>query len=126
MAQANTALSWDPELSRFIGSTVPAVCEDPDCDADITRAASQACGLAPGAGCGRYFCDFHLQAMLPGFGHDDVVRCGACADGRRPFPTKPETTRWVRHLLADPSWASWRNHNRRLVATMKEDLHARP
>ena len=118
---------------RWGGYGVPAYCEHPDCNEEIDRGMSFACGGEPFSevGCDRYFCSKHREMV--GFkcdgsdelcDHEDDCECEFkevcenCAyrgDGepryKMPFPYKPEHPDWVAHLLTDESWSDWRKEN---------------
>jgi hypothetical protein len=109
---------------RWGGYDVPAICEHPDCDKEIDRGMSYACGGEPFSeiGCDMYFCEKHTEMV--GFDecnepckHDEdcdcefVEVCERCAKGELSFDYKPEHPVWVRHLLKDESWAEWRKEN---------------
>jgi hypothetical protein len=120
---------------RYGGYGVPAICEYPDCNEEIDRGMSFACGGEPFSeiGCDRYFCSKHRK--YTGFkcdgsdercDHEDdcectfVEVCERCAKGDQPFDYKPEHPTWVKHLLKDPSWKTWRKINPDKVADLKK------
>lgn len=113
---------------RWGGYGVSAVCEHPDCNEEIDRGMSYACGDEPFSelGCDRYFCEKHKK--YTGFkcdGSEELCDheeddcgcefanvCERCATTDQPsFPYKPETKEWVTHLLTHESWEEWRNKN---------------
>lgn len=111
---------------RWGGYGVPAICEHPYCKEEINRGMSYACGGEPFSeyGCDRYFCSKHLfyTAIDPEQDdmhckHEDDCECAykklceRCRDGKPNFEYKPEHPEWVKHLLKDPSWATWRKEN---------------
>lgn len=51
----------------------------------------------------RFFCSEHLRRW-----RRDSQVCTRCANYRDPYPAKPDTAEWLRHILSDPSWAEWR------------------
>ena len=120
---------------RWGGYGVPAVCEHPECNEEIDRGMSYACGGEPFSelGCDRYFCSKHLN--YTGFkcdGSDErcdheeddcgctfAEVCERCAKGEASFDYKPETKEWAKHLLKDPSWAEWRKENPDEVGELK-------
>ena len=67
---------------RDAGYGVDATCDDPGCDASITRGLDNLCGDNPAVwgppshGCGRYFCSDHLFFC----GGPGAYRCGTCLD----------------------------------------------
>lgn len=83
---------------RWVGYGVPAVCDSPGCNAPIDGGDH---------GCGRFFCHEHAR-HLRGW----VSVCTRCANYRTPYPPKPDTAEWLRHILAEPSWAQWRRECR--------------
>ncbi len=119
---------------RHGGYGVPAVCEKPECDAQIDRGISYACGGEPFSehGCDRYFCEKHRNyTCVTALGDEEHTceleqeddceykeLCERCSHrskeypyGREPFDYKPETQRWLYHLVHDFSWAEWRRMN---------------
>lgn len=108
---------------RWGGYGVPAICEHPKCKEEIDRGVSYACGGEPFSeyGCDRYFCGKHLNYTY--FDPEKENRickheedcecktrevCERCKKGKPSFPYKPEHPDWVKHILKDKSWASWR------------------
>lgn len=118
---------------RWGGYGVPTYCEQPGCNEEIDRGMSFACGGEPFSehGCDRYFCEKHLcptcvHKVFKEDGHDCEKNeeeceykqlCQRCAVGKAPFDYKPEHPDWIKHLLKDKSWATWRKNN---PATVKE------
>lgn len=117
---------YDISGDRFGGYGVPAYCEHPDCNEEIDRGVSFACGGEPFSefGCDLYFCGKHRKYTCfktDGDGgmcdHEEDCECEGkevcerCAEGKEPFPEKPEHPDWVRHLLTDESWGEWRKNN---------------
>lgn len=119
---------------RWGGYGVPAVCEHPDCNKEIDRGISFACGGEPFSehGCDRYFCEKHREYHYWDIEEGDWCKheedcecevaevCERCFENKPPFPYKPEVKKWVRHLLKDKSWAEWRNNNPQEVAHLQE------
>jgi len=124
---------------RWGGYGVPAICEHPDCNEEIDRGMSYACGGEPFSehGCDRYFCSKHLYMTSwkcdgsdEHCDHDyeedcecitkDV--CKMCSEGKPAFPYKPEHPTWVKHLLKDPSWKEWRKENPEEVEKLKSHV----
>lgn len=115
---------------RIGGYGVPAVCEQPGCEAEIDRGISYACGGEPFSeyGCDRYFCGKHCHYSCPRELRKDeeecddecdenhIEVCARCRDGEAPFDYKPETKRWMYHMAHDFSWATWRSENPETVA----------
>lgn len=113
---------------RDIGYVVPAVCDQPDCDKEIDRGISYACGsFRAEAGCGQYFCGDHLSYFFS----DDAeycydTGCEFCdhclyglehpnADRNDPnYPPyhepKPDILKWVLWKYYDESWSEWRKN----------------
>ena len=113
---------------RWGGYGVPAVCEYPTCNEEIDRGISFACGGEPFSeyGCDRYFCEKHLEYVyFKSQGERCRHRndcdcemtpiCARCRKGKAPFPYKPETREWMKHLLNDASWEKWRKENPKIV-----------
>lgn len=120
---------------RWGGYGVPATCEYPTCRRVIDRGMSYACGGEPFSelGCDRYFCEKHKEYTCwkrdgtdEKCDHEDDCKCECvevcerCANGKPPFPYKPERKEWVKHLLKDESWAEWRKKNPAKVLTLQE------
>lgn len=99
------AVGWDSGTRRFRGYGVPTVCEEPTCNKEIDRGLAYSCGGLDG--CGRFFCEGHL------FWTEDAeeVMCERCLYNDPPFELKPESQRWLRHVLTDESWEMWRISN---------------
>lgn len=110
---------------RWGGYGVPAICEHPDCNEEIDRGFSYACGGEPFSelGCDRYFCSKHLKyhCFNVGGGRECVEVCERCDKYKSPFPYKPEHPDWVKHLLTDESWEEWRDKNPDKVKSLKEE-----
>lgn len=121
---------------RFGGYGVPAVCEYPDCNEEIDRGMSFACGDEPFSetGCDRYFCSKHKDNYKGFNGFNERCRhkndckcefhfyCDRCAKGKNPFPYKPETKEWIEHVLTDESWEEWRKEEPEMVEEYKKLL----
>lgn len=111
---------------RFAGYGVLAICEHPDCNEEIDRGYSHACGGEPFSehGCDRYFCSKHLTMhwFNVGGSREYVDVCERCDKRKPPFPRKPEHKDWLKHLLTDTSWAEWRKQNPEEVKKIKEQL----
>lgn len=119
---------------RWGGYGVPTICEHPDCNEEIDRGVSHACGGEPFSelGCDRYFCGKHknYEYWDPAAGRwcrhrndcecDLVEVCERCRKNKSPFPYKPEHPDWVKHLLKDPSWGEWRKKNPAEVNELKD------
>lgn len=116
---------------RWAGYGVPAECDWGDCTAQIDRGHAHKCedhgdyvlmldgdeisydrfDDEPDAeeqwqerdGCGLYFCETHRS------------RTGE----HGPVQPKPDPLEWEAHLLADDSWATWRQENPTRVAVMR-------
>lgn len=108
---------------RDIGYGVPAICDYPNCSAEIHRGLSYVCGDAPYGGqhgCGLYFCTKHHEYKE--FGNDESVRvCERCLKGKESFDEKPDTKEWVEWKLTDESWQQWREENSELVRQLVKD-----
>lgn len=117
---------------RWGGYGVPTICEYPTCNEKIYRGMAYACGGEPFSdyGCDRYFCEKHRSYVA--FDEDGkkcrhrkdcdcegVELCERCEKNKNPFPYKPETKEWVKHLLTDKSWEEWRKDNLDEVKKLK-------
>jgi hypothetical protein len=97
------AVGYDNKWQRDIGYGVPAFCDEPGCNEVIDRGLAYVCNNSEPYGgengCGLYFCDIHHP-----------ITC--MHDG---YTAKPDHPLWIKHKLADPSWAEWRKDNPRWV-----------
>lgn len=128
------SIGFDDDWNRDVGYGVPAVCDHPECSADIDRGLSYVCGSDPygGAnGCGLYFCEKHLffkkvenkrTIQVPGEEEICVTLCDRCYHGEKPFKPKPDTREWINHKLTDESWQQWREKNTKEVKSLKTEL----
>ena len=129
---------------RHGGYGVTAYCEHPDCNEEIDRGMSFACGGEPFSevGCDRYFCEKHRHYTgfkMNGDSFPDCLCdceddpevekececefhsvCERCAKGEEPFDMKPEHPEWVYHLLNHYSWAEWRKKNKDTVEELSK------
>lgn len=99
------AVGYDARLRRDVGYGVPAICDDPECSAEIDRGLAHVCGGEPyggDCGCGLHFCGKHLSYGLK------AQVCRRCLAEQDPFPPKPDTREWMRWKLQHPTWAEWR------------------
>jgi hypothetical protein len=115
------AIGYDENWKRDIGYGVPAVCDHPECSAEIDRGLAYACGSEPLGGehgCGLYFCSKH---RLPKEFDDDccVDVCERCEVDADPFDAKPDVQQWRRHKLNTESWQQWRDENPEEVAKLR-------
>ena len=120
---------------RWGGYGVPSLCEHPECNKEIDRGISFACGGEPFSehGCDRYFCENHRYSWAwdsekeKRCEHEDdcdceyVEVCKRCYEGEEPYPYKPERPNWIKHLLTDDSWAKWRKENKKEVLEMQSN-----
>jgi len=116
------SIGWDTNWYRDIGYGVPALCDHPDCTAQIDRGLAFVCGGEPyggDKGCGLYFCADHLWF---GGATDDPQMCRRCCDGEPPFEPKPDVEEWVRWKLTDESWGRWRDENPEQCKAMEAAL----
>lgn len=106
---------------RWCGYGVPAVCDRPNCSAQINRGLAYICGGDPHSdkGCGLFFCEDHLWISTA---NRDPQMCERCLDDEPPFDPKPDTVEWMTHMLADESWDQWRSENPGQVAAMRKAL----
>ena len=110
---------------RWGGYGVPTTCEHPKCKEEIDRGISFACGGEPFSeyGCDRYFCSEHRKSK--GWDSENgrwcrhrndcdcefVEVCARCGTNKPPFKYKPEHPTWIKHILEDESWETWRKEN---------------
>lgn len=95
------SIGHDDNWNRDIGYGVPAICDHPDCNAEIDRGLGYVCGddvYGGDKGCGLFFCSKH---KLP-------IYCERCIDNKEPFVPKPDKVEWIQHKLTDTSWLEWR------------------
>lgn len=117
------SIGYDNFWRRDIGYGVPAVCDHPDCNADIDRGLSYVCGGEPYGGehgCGLYFCGEHLERHVRG--GNLCWLCPRCGKGEESFPKKPDTVEWIRWKLNHESWAEWREENPEAVEELEKSL----
>ena len=110
------AIGYDKHWKRDVGYGVPAICDDPECTAEIDRGLSYVCGGEPyggECGCGLHFCGAHLWMG------DGGQVCRRCRDGEPPYSPKPDTSEWMLWKLQHPSWAEWRAENPEEVARLE-------
>lgn len=119
-------IGYDDDWKRDIGYGVPATCDAPKCEVKIDRGLSYVCGGEPYGGehgCGLYFCSAHLTARTPHESTRMLFLCPRCLfykpPYKRPSPDRPE---WIRHKLADESWATWRAEHPEEVAEITKAL----
>lgn len=114
------SIGYDSNHKRDIGYGVPAVCDHPDCNAEIDRGLSYVCGGEPYGGehgCGLYFCGNHREFTEipvcddPNVEGDYANLCERCVKGEDHFPLKPDVQEWRDWKRTDPSWAQWREEN---------------
>ena len=69
--------SYGEVNSKPVGYSVPDICNHPECDAEIDRGLSYACGDMPGNGfgCDGFFCSQHLHHT---FSKEPRQLCAAC------------------------------------------------
>lgn len=112
---------------RWGGYGVPAICEHPNCNKEIDRGVSYACGGEPFSqrGCDMYFCEEHLFYKKVNEDGERVFKplCERCCDRRKSFPYKPETKEWIDHILTDESWEEWRKNNPDEVKQLNKVIH---
>lgn len=107
----------DLGVTRWAGYGVPALCDEPDCAAEIDRGLGYRCGDArDGFGCGLSFCSEHLW-YSPRDGEPQM--CQRCCDSEEPVEPKPDTAEWEQHMLTDESWAQWRDEHPAATAAMR-------
>ena len=116
------AVGYDTNWQRDIGYGVPAKCDHPDCDEDISRGLAHVCGGEPYGGdhsCGLFFCDQHLYWHRLDHAGEEIIAfcCERCVEGKEAFDPKPDTEEWTNHKMTCPTWAAWREENGIGVAT---------
>ena len=95
------AIGWDSNWNRDIGYGVPAMCDFPECSAEIDRGLAYVCGGQPYGGeegCGLFFCPSHGGGLS----------CDRCSEGKPAYEAKPDVKEWIDFKETDPSWAEWR------------------
>ena len=116
---------YDIGYGRFGGWEVPAICEHPDCNKEIDRGISYACGGEPRSdpGCDKYFCEKHLISSdcLAHIDEDECEKysgdceyqdlCERCIKDEVEFDYKPEHPEWIKQILTHESWERWRKEN---------------
>lgn len=105
----------DLGVARWAGYGVPAICDHPECEAQIDRGLEYRCGDDGEDGCGLSFCSSHLY-----IGAGDPQMCERCCDENPPFTPKPDTAEWERWMLSDGSWEQWRTDNPERVEQMRD------
>ena len=105
------SIGYDERWQRDIGYGVPAVCDHPECNAQIDRGlAYVCCDEQPhgGEGCGLFFCDEHRSFASSGGVLIQPAKCDRCLCGEPPYDPKPDVPEWVDHKETHESWAQWR------------------
>jgi hypothetical protein len=120
------SLGYDSNWNRDIGYGVPAICDHPKCKEEIDRGLGHVCGGEPYGGehgCGLFFCEKHL--FYHSFrGDRPSFVCERCDKYKKPFKPKPNSLKWIRHKLLDPSWNDWRVTNPHEVKKLEEEIIA--
>lgn len=112
------SIGFDSTWNRDIGYAVPAVCDYPECNAEINRGLSYVCGeeaFGGDDGCGLFFCSKHRnysEAL-------DCEVCERCHKTLEPFNAKPDIRQWIEWKLYESSWAQWRAENPEQVKDMR-------
>lgn len=111
------AVYEDRNADRWAGYGVPAVCDWPDCNAEIDRGLDYKCeyhepeeGDSDDEGCGLFFCPKHARHT----------------DGHAAATPKRDTVEWMQHMLTDRSWKQWRAENPSRVEAMWQALDEAP
>lgn len=114
------AVGYDTKWQRDIGYGIPALCDHPECGAEIHRGLDYVCGGEPRGGetgCGLYFCYEHLLYSIPEHAQEEAddedlrQRCERCIKAEEPFAATPDVREWITHKLTDPSWQQWRDEH---------------
>ncbi len=103
------SVGYDTNWKRDIGYGVPSMCDHAGCTEQIDRGLAYVCDGQPyggSKGCGLYFCAKH---MLIG----DPQLCNRCDLGDDPFNATPDLPIWINHKATDPSWAEWRDEQKK-------------
>lgn len=102
---------------RDQGYMVPAICDHPDCSAEIDRGIGYACGDDPMENCGLFFCHDHKRhdvdpeaEWADGNRHQFGV-CERCAADHPAFDPSPDTEYWCAWKMNHESWGGWRSEN---------------
>jgi hypothetical protein len=125
------SIGFDERWARDIGYGVPAICDHPNCSAEIDRGLSYVCGGEPyggDRGCGLYFCSEHqVGSVWRGKERLGSQLCCRCYPRiKKPFTAKPDVRQWIEHKLTDESWEPWRTENPEEVAVLRAALQAEP
>lgn len=111
------SIGYDTTWDREIGYGVLAVCDHPECNAEIDRGLGYVCAdqepYGGDNGCGLFFCPDHQV--------DIGQRCERCTEGKEPFEAKPDKKEWIEHKLTHKSWQQWRDENPDEVKRLKGD-----
>lgn len=142
-------MSWEigfhKEQQRHIGYSVFAICDHPNCTVEIDRGLAYMCceDPKPSASCEGFYCaehrdnyvygdeiddmdddeleamgiDVESQAVFDAVENGDIVRCR-----HLPIPLNKESAYWLELVLADESWATWRDENPKKVTAYQEAL----
>lgn len=92
------SIYWNQENQRWHGEIVPAECDYASCHEDITRGIAYQCEN-PGCDCVYFYCSYHIGTV-----HDTFV-----------IDPKGETEEWLRHIITDRSWASFRQERPEVI-----------
>ena len=117
------SIGYDRDWDRYIGYSVPAVCDHPRCNEKIDRGLAHVCGGEPYGdeqGCGLYFCANHLY-----FGRSKEANqlCQKCFRyDKKHYKPKPEVKEWIDWMLTDQSWEQWRKENPEKVERMRKSI----
>lgn len=100
------SIGYDRKFMRFIGYSVPGLCDHPECNEKIDRGVDFTCGGSrsewdENSGCGLHFCEEHGGGGL----------CERCEEGQESFEPKPDCDEWVEWTATDESWEEWRDEN---------------
>lgn len=115
------SIGFSHKHNRDIGYGVPAICDHPDCDAEIHRGIDYVCGDEPYGGeygCGLHFCHDHLHFD----GDRSPQMCERCRDEKPEFSPKPDCEEWIQWKLRDNSWQQWREEHPDEVAVMRDAI----
>jgi hypothetical protein len=114
------SIGYDSNWKRDIGYGVPAICDHPECSAEINRGLSYVCGGEPYGGergCGLFFCSKHLYLPMR-----RPQLCEKCEKRRKPFQLKADTPEWIKWKLTDSSWSDWRLQNHDAVDELRKQI----
>ncbi len=100
------SIGYDEQWKRDIGYGVPAYCDHPGCNEEIDRGLGYKCE-SPRCGCEKFYCEKHRYGK-----HSHKA------------PPSREHPLWMKHVLTDKSWKTWRDSHPTEVAAFRAALDA--